>query len=126
MSYVIIIIISIYLTSFLVKDKATHPTGIALLISESTFKPINIKEVRIYTSIPAGAKNVAEIRVENHITVPSDIKANDTINYAKKLAAAAGANGLVQSTFVIDDARQNGPELSKFIYRGKAFYVNKK
>lgn len=95
----IIGIIVILILFWLIPSQTLQAKGI-LLPSKETRQPISEKDVIFYSNPPETYQNLGSIRVVRHYPAEQPkVAEKQMLDFAKKLAAQAGANGVVVKLF---------------------------
>ncbi len=98
------------------------PHGVFLPSSNQTYPAKSANQVNVFDAPPAGAKIIGNVRVELHFSHQSKRSEAAVIEYARGLAAKAGANALIVKTFF--GTPQAGLE-QRYIFLGKAAIITK-
>ena len=120
--YAVVLVVSLGITSWLAYAGPFHPIGIALPAIKHTPPPTRASVVKIYNSLPYNATVLGEVHVENHFAKQNKAQVNQTLAYAKKLAASLGANGLLTQG-VYSEPGSEPASMQKYFLQGKAIYV---
>ncbi|MCW5588218.1 MAG: hypothetical protein KIT27_01015 [Legionellales bacterium] len=122
--YVIMAVLGFVITYWLADIGPLQPIGIALPAIEKNLPPANPQSLKIYNQLPAGAQSVGFVRVEMHFNQVNSSQEQQTLNYAKTLAASLGANGLVTIGVNVTPAGSEPSELMKYFLIGEAVNVS--
>ena len=97
--YIVVALLAIGFMYLVRPADPIDPVGIFLPTSKTVYSQIDINQVQVMKTSPAGAHIIGAVRVEMHVDKDTTKQEQRVVEYARELAANAGANGLVIRTF---------------------------
>ena len=122
--YLAVIILSIFGACQLLPQQTLQPQAMVLPLSKTRLHlaPTQRENIALYKNVPVSAQRLARINIEYHQPTPSAQGQDKVVDYAKQLAAKAGAKGLAVIEFGYTGLQEGNAELTEnYIFHGIAF-----
>lgn len=118
--YLMIIAASVFVIQMTKPDIHYQAQGIVLPLTQEKPLRADKDDVAIYPFKPDHFKPLGLVHIEQHIVAPTTESREAVQDYAKKLAASVGANGLVITSFGYTSPDMVGKEGAMYVFRGVA------
>lgn len=114
----VVVVVIVY---FLIPAKVVSPTGV-LLPSGKTMAPISADNVNFMDTAPLVYQTVGKINVMLHSLTATPQNQAAIVHYTKKLAAKAGANGIILTALGYISPDEDPILQGAYILQGKAIH----